>query len=58
MLQHGQEDEDEIDVIAQNLNLGARGQDWKRFLQLRGPEERPQLLFGNVNEVKLGLGGQ
>ena len=55
----GQEGKDVKDVITyQNLNLGACGQDWKRFIQLQGLEERTQLLFQNVNEVKLGLCGQ
>lgn len=45
-------------ITNQNLNLDACGQDWKRFIQLQGLEERTQLLFVNVNEVKLGLCGQ
>ena len=45
-------------ITNQNPNLDACGQDWKRFIQLQGLEERTQLLFENVNEVKLGLCGQ
>lgn len=44
--------------LSENLNLDACGQDWKRFIQLQGLEERTQLLFENVNEVKLGRRGQ
>ena len=47
------------DVITQqNLNLDACGQDWKRFIQLRGLDEQTQLLCEHVNEVKLGHCGQ
>lgn len=55
----GQEGKDVRDVITQqNLNLAACGQDWKGFIQLQGLEERTQLLFENVNVVKLGRCGQ
>lgn len=43
------------DVITyQSLNSDACGQDWKKFIQLQVLEEGTQLLFQNVNEVKLG----
>lgn len=45
-------------ILYQNLNLGACGRDWKRFIQLQSLDERTQLLSENVNEVELGHCGQ
>lgn len=54
-----QEDKDVRDVIiCWNLNLDACGQDWTRFIQLQGLDERTQLLSEPLNEVKLGHCGQ